>query len=277
MEQRLQKLEGLIAEANVIDGYHRHKRARHGDGEDIGASMQRSPRMEQDVLCTSGIPDLLPGQPMEQAQFSHDPPETIARGKSTNVNIINLNLSCNLGAFPASSMSGILTPNASVDESACYSNYSQNPDLVSRGVIPLEVAERLFNFYQEQLDPCIHYALVGVTAIGQLPSSKLTLSTMRSRSALLTAAICTTAAFCGGASTKEYYQVCVDAFTEEISRTKTFAFHQNLRDNSISGFDDVRALCIGAFWLHGISSALSALGKQLEFFVILPSLPFLFL
>jgi hypothetical protein len=114
------------------------------------------------------------------------------------------------------------------------------PDLISRGVISQETAENHFMFYQKYLDPYIHYIL----------ADKDCLANVRSRSSLLTAAVCTKAAFCSGSRD---YQNCYNVFTNEVSG-KMFSVHHT--------FDDVRALCIGAFWLNDISSALNALGKN---------------
>lgn len=118
----------------------------------------------------------------------------------------------------------------------------RRPDLISCGVISHQTAEALFTFYHEQLDHCLHYVLE--------PDD--TLAKVRSRSSLLTSAICTVSAFCTGSNA---YQSCLNALKTEVSR-KMFATNHK--------FDDVRALCIGAFWLGEIASALSGLGKAIS-------------
>ncbi|KAL5364404.1 hypothetical protein BJX96DRAFT_187757 [Aspergillus floccosus] len=148
-------------------------------------------------------------------------------------NMVTLNLSCGLGAFPASS---ILNMTFSANQST-----PDRPDLVSREVIPYDTAETFFCFYQQNLDPCIHHVLAEAD----------TLTTTRSRSSLLTAAICTVAAFCTGSN---HYQDCFNTLTNEVSG-KMFSSHYT--------FDDVRALCIGAFWLNEISSALNGLAVRI--------------
>lgn len=143
-----------------------------------------------------------------------------------------LNLSCSLGAFPASSMISLTV----TDEG---SRMTSRPDLISCGLISPRAAEDLFSFYQQHLDPCIHNML----------EEDDSLASVRARSSLLAAAICSVAAFCKGS---QDYQSCLDAFTREVSR-KVFA--------ETHTFDDVRALCVGAFWLNEISSALNGLGE----------------
>ena len=143
-----------------------------------------------------------------------------------------LNLSYSLGAFPASSMNSLASTGERI-------HTTSRPDLISCGLISRETAEEYFDFYMQNLDPCVHHIL----------QENDSLATVRARSSLLTASICTVASFC--TSSKDY-QNCVNVFTSEVSR-KLFSDKYE--------FDDVRALCIGAFWLNDISSALNGLGK----------------
>ncbi|KAF9891391.1 hypothetical protein FE257_004247 [Aspergillus nanangensis] len=113
--------------------------------------------------------------------------------------MVTLNLSCSLGAFPASS---IMNMTFNTDQAA--SSGQQRPDLISCQVITHDIAEEFFAFYKDKLDPCIHHIL----AEGD------TLASTRARSSLLTAAICTVAAFCTGS---KHYQNCFNAFTKEVS------------------------------------------------------------
>ncbi|KAL4891208.1 hypothetical protein BDV59DRAFT_194421 [Aspergillus ambiguus] len=144
-----------------------------------------------------------------------------------------LNLSCSLGAFPASS---ILNVTLNADRGVHIGQ-----DLISCRVISHDIAEGLFTFYQQKLDPCVHHII----------AKNDNLATMRSRSSLLTSAICTVASFCTGA---EHYQDCFNFFTKEVSGKLFFSNYT---------FDDVRALCIGAFWLNEISSALNGLAVRI--------------
>ena len=142
---------------------------------------------------------------------------------------VSLDMSVSLGAFPASSLKTSTLASQDVDT---------KPDLISRGIISEESAEQHFTFYKKNLDSYVHHALERVKC----------LSDIRSRSSLLTAAVCTTAAFCAGTTD---YPNCLDVFVKEVSE-KTFSIRY--------AFDDVRALCIGALWLNEISSGLNALG-----------------
>lgn len=142
-----------------------------------------------------------------------------------------LNLYCHLGAFPASSMM-----NSTVTDG---DNSDYKPDLISCGLIPLQRAEDLFSFYKQHLDPCMHFII----------GENQTLASLRARSPLLTAAVCTVAAFC---TSSTEYNACINAFKHEVSG-KLFSNRHT--------FDDVRALCIGAMWLNEISSALNSLGE----------------
>ena len=142
-----------------------------------------------------------------------------------------LNLSCRLGAFPSSSLDTLLVN----DQDIYYSTY---PDLATRGLISQHILEKHFDFYQKRLNPYIYHPLTDVDTVAHLLK----------RSSLLLTAICATAAFCAGS---DDYDTCLEIFMNEVS-AKTFSH--------VHSFDDVRALCIGAYWLGKESSALSALG-----------------
>jgi hypothetical protein len=140
-----------------------------------------------------------------------------------------LNLASNLGAFPASSVR-----TEKLNESTVASD-----DLISRGVISLEAANDCLGYFFEYLNPYLHGIL----------GSKTSLSEVRAQSTLLTAAVCVVASFC---SAPEQYKACYDAFVADVS--------SRLFSPSCT-FDDVRALCISAFWLDDIGSALCGLGE----------------
>ena len=137
---------------------------------------------------------------------------------------VTLNLGGSLGAFPASSLLDVrFTEDTS---GAAYL-----PDLISCGTISLDTANEHFVYYKEQLDPLIHRVL----------EENATLAVIRARSSLLTSAITTVAAFYTGSMD---YKACLNAYQLAVCR-KLFANKYE--------FDDVRALCIGAFWLNDIS------------------------
>jgi len=205
---------------------------------------ERLNKLEQALAKRSTPPD------REDAVHSQggmpDPPDTIEVTLGTAVpqhqteDTGGLNLSCSLGAFPASSMG-----TANGGDRSTISNFT--PDLISCGVISLEAAEHKFAFYQRHLNPFVHDIL----------ATKDSLADVRRRSPLLSAAICTVASSCTGSTE---FQDCLKAFKAEVSR-QIFAEEYD--------FDDVRALCIGAFWLNEISTILVGLGMRLPW-----SLPF---
>ena len=100
--------------------------------------------------------------------------------------------------------------------------------------------EERFVFYRDNLDPYVYHLL----------REEDTFTSIQKRSSILLAAIITIAAFCIGS---QDYQIYFDTFMKEVS-TKMLS--------SSFTFDDVRALCIGTFWLGKVSSALNALGKS---------------
>ena len=145
-----------------------------------------------------------------------------------------LNLSCSLGAFPASSLNNAILNDqdvASPDTSNLYTS-----TLGSQKTL-----EKHFAFYRNNLDPYIYHLL----------TEDDTLVSIQKRSSFLLAAISATASFCTVSNDNHIY---FDKFIKEAS-AKMFS--------SSFTFDDVRALCIGAFWLGKVSSALNALGKLL--------------
>jgi hypothetical protein len=113
------------------------------------------------------------------------------------------------------------------------------PDVISCGMISEAAAQELFDFYNEHLDKHIYNILETVGS----------LSETRQRSSLLTAAICAVAAF---VSASDQFENCLKAFTDEVAG-QLFAKEHT--------FDEVRALCIGSFWLTDVSAALCSLGK----------------
>lgn len=150
-----------------------------------------------------------------------------------------LDLSCSLGAFPASSISS--------SSSTLHHFLRHGSDFISLGLISIDIAETLFAFYQQKLDSYAYHTLVAGDS----------LATIRRRSSLLTAAICTVAAFCSGSQS---YRSLLNHLQNEVPG-KLFA--------SSYEFDDVRALCIGTLWLPEVSQALNALGKLIMSILLL--------
>ena len=114
------------------------------------------------------------------------------------------------------------------------------PDFISRGVISLDDAERLAKLYMSRLD---HYFY------GHL-ERYIDLSSVRQSSTMLAACICTVAALHDPAGS-HLYDKCLQEFRTVVSASM---FTPRL------GLEDIRALCIGSYWLCEISWMLSGYG-----------------
>lgn len=141
----------------------------------------------------------------------------------------------NPAAMPASCVSQLPETSPSGE-----SSQGHRTDLISRGAISITTAERLFAIYKERLD---HYVY------GILADHDSILS-IRAGSALLTAAVCAVAAL---HAADPSYTVCYDEFV------KDFAVQSTSRNHTL---DDVRGLCIGAFWLSDMSWTLAGTGRH---------------
>lgn len=176
-------------------------------------------------------------------------PAASASSSSRRIDDIStdLNLSCSLSSFPAASISGTMqndSPQAASGPAPPTEALS-DPSPIQRRLLGSPAAEKHFAFYQRKLDPLIHYVL----------TDKESLPLLRNRSEFLAIAVCTVAACCAGTSDHnewlDLYKILVSA--------RTFARQH--------AFDDVRALCIGAFWLTQLATALNALGMTASFLV----------
>jgi len=107
----------------------------------------------------------------------------------------------------------------------------EQPDIISRGIATLEQAQAYLDIYQNRLDHFL-YRIMG---------DRKTLDEVRRASPLLLASICAVGALHLGAPE---FEVCYQEFVC-LAAAQTFS-----RRNSI---DDVRGLCVAAFWLSGIS------------------------
>lgn len=142
-------------------------------------------------------------------------------------------------SIPASCVSEIRTTASSGNMPA-----SQYPDLITVGVLSLGQALSLFDIYHLRLDHFLYKILGDLTS----------LDAIRKRSPLLTAAVCTVGAL-HSQSLGHLYDVCYREY-KSLATTITFSPTSNI--------DDVRGLCIGAFWLHELSWALIGAGKSLS-------------
>lgn len=111
-------------------------------------------------------------------------------------------------------------------------------DFISNGLISLEDAERLVNLYLERIDHFM-YAIGG--------GKYRDIQSLRCGSPILTACICTVAALHDPAS-NHLYGVC----SREFRRLMAASMFDRRIDR-----DHLRAMCIGAYWLHDMSWTLS--------------------
>ncbi|KAJ5610739.1 hypothetical protein N7510_007458 [Penicillium lagena] len=114
--------------------------------------------------------------------------------------------------------------------------FPRRPDLVSTGILTLHQALCLFESYHLRLDHFLYRILGDHTS----------LDSVRLASPLLTAAVCTVGAL-HSQSFGHLFNVCYDEYKNLVA-LQTFARNANE--------EDVRGLCIGAFWLHELSWAL---------------------
>ncbi|KAJ4247530.1 hypothetical protein NW762_013210 [Fusarium torreyae] len=120
----------------------------------------------------------------------------------------------------------------------------QQLDFISNGRIDLRTAERLFVTFRETLNAYLW---------GSIVLLHKTLSTVRASSAILTAAILTVTALHvpdGTSALDKLYPVFL-----ELTSQSVFARYHTL--------DDVRGLCIGAFWGSDMSWKLPGLAVRI--------------
>jgi len=138
--------------------------------------------------------------------------------------------------IPGSLISEVLTtPNS--DPST--STQTRTVDLINHGVITLEQTRDLFQTYSKRLD---HYMY-------RILGDHISLESVRACSPLLTAAVCTVWALHCPEIDSQVFGRCYRYFSSSIS-ARTFS----MRNTS----DDVRALCMGAFWPSDLSCTLVA-------------------
>lgn len=113
---------------------------------------------------------------------------------------------------------------------------SRQSDLISTGLITLRQALALFEAYHLRLDHFL-YRILG---------DHISLDSVRIVSPLLTAAVCTVGAL-HSSSLGHLFEVC---YAEYKALVAAQVFSRSANE------DDVRGLCIGAFWLHELSWAL---------------------
>jgi hypothetical protein len=140
------------------------------------------------------------------------------------------------GAIPASCVTE--APGSSIGEQR--PGISRDSDIISRGIISLATAENYLALYRQRLDPIVYYSL----------ADHHSLASIRAKSTLLIAVICAVSAL---HSASPDYQACYQAFRDEFTTQILSKEHS---------FDDVRALCIAAFFLSDMSWILVGAGQS---------------
>jgi hypothetical protein len=156
-------------------------------------------------------------------------------------------------AIPASVVSEVTrhSPTVRTTERAKAST-----DIISRGVLTVEQAQLLFNYYMSKHDNYIYSVL----------EEGSTFAKTRNNSPFLLTAICAVASL-HVLSPDIPYARCYEEFVH-LSTSHAFSPRNNL--------DDIRALCIGAFWLPDISWVLATTGKVLIYLLVQKSLTFVY-
>ena len=120
----------------------------------------------------------------------------------------------------------------------------QRPDFIAQGKFDAQEAERLFATFRETLN---EYLWGGIALVHD------TLEGVRASSPLLTAAIMAVTALHGHDDGRAF-DICYPIFLELVSQAMFDRYHT---------LDDVRGLCIGAFYLSDLSWKLSGLAVRI--------------
>lgn len=149
---------------------------------------------------------------------------------------IRMDIDSGPAVIPSSSISSLGEP---VDATA-RSWRAIEGDLIELGVLTLEQAETLFNVYAYRLDHYL-YRILGKAAA---------LQEIRKSSRLLLGAICTVGALhCPELASS--FDSCYQHFRSAVA---------DIVLSRSTNLDDIRGLCIGAFWLRDIAWNLSSIG-----------------
>ena len=199
-------------------------------------SIQRQVNHIQDVVgkisSHLSLPNLLETDPYhgdeDEEMESHEMPSSVNASPLTerhtphNFEIV-MDPDSGPAAIPGSVVSPIAVPG--------YEPNRAERDVIIRGVVTIEQAQSYLDVYQNRLDHFL-YRIIG---------DRRTLNEVRSASPLLLAAICAVGAL---HLASPDFDKCYQEFVS-IAAAQTFS-----RRNTVN---DVQGLCIGAFWLSGIS------------------------
>lgn len=147
-----------------------------------------------------------------------------------------VDMQCEPSSMPASVMVEVQDAAPEVQRS------SERPNLISKGVVKTEEAEKLFTLYRDRMDHLLYRIL----------ADNATLDTVLESSPLLAAATCTVGAL-HSTELGHLYEPCLSELQHLVSYESLSGKHN---------MDDVRGLCIGGFWLNSLSWALSGCGRH---------------
>ncbi|KIX03321.1 uncharacterized protein Z518_06873 [Rhinocladiella mackenziei CBS 650.93] len=184
--------------------------------------------------------------PTQKTPTTESPPPQNEQGPGWEV-VMDLNRGP--GIVPASCVSEV----SDSSPATTRQNLAEDFDLVDRGIVTIQDAETFFSLYYRRLDHFLYRIL----------AEHDSLSSVRKSSPLLTAAICAVGAL---HTPSNKYQACYQHFVD-LASSKMFSKRNT--------HDDVRALCIGAFWLSDISWTLVAarLAGELNLHRCIPKAP----
>lgn len=123
-------------------------------------------------------------------------------------------------------------------------SHPRPPDFIDEGRVPLEEAEQLFTRFKGTLNAYLW---------GGIALTHDSLSSARESSPLLAAAILAVTALHSQDSGRSF-DICYPVFLDLASQSMFQRYHT---------LDDVRGLCIGAFWLSDVSWKLSGLAVRI--------------
>ena len=122
-------------------------------------------------------------------------------------------------------------------ESRSIGSYVED-DFISRGVLSIDRAEELFGFFNQTMNQYLW---------GGIALKHDSLNSVRSSSSLLSAAVLTVSAL-HVPGKDEIFDTCYNEFVTVVSNSMLNRYHS---------LDEIRGLCIGAFWLSDLSWKLS--------------------
>ena len=199
---------------------------------------QRIRDLEETISSMSGNNQGLVPAPVQQLPtFQH--PRRLDRDVSEEVDqqppqTWRVAVDTEAGPNPAPASYVSVVPTSAPSPASSMSRSKPEADFITRGLITIDAAETLFKLYRERLDHFL-YSIIG---------DHKTLQSVRQTSTTLISAICAVSAL--HSQTVDYH-ICHREFRRRVS-------HQFFsRQHSL---DEVRGLCIGAFWLSDMSWAL---------------------